>query len=272
MSEHTGTTAVEKALRPVVSKKVEILNGVGIEDAPALKGYVRFIAKPTSDTILKIDQDQPLLVRWQYGLGRAVVFTSDAKSRWAADWVAWKGFDKFWANVFRDLLAARARPARRKPNTIAHSGDVIVNYQLGRDVGRTAKSSGHLCSSARMDFNIRSPSPNSRTKAIVEGFMSDRPKGCFGSARSRSRALFPKSASTGRNRNCWIMDRTNSCCAPSQPLPAAGTIPAPSKSSMPQGRSQASVLQLWPGLLGIAILLNLAELIMRKGRALFQRS
>jgi len=61
--EHTGTTAVEKSLKPIVEKKTEILEGVGIENAPALKGYVRFIAKPTSDTILKIDQKEPLLVR-----------------------------------------------------------------------------------------------------------------------------------------------------------------------------------------------------------------
>jgi len=93
--EHTGSTAVEKTLKPVLEKRTEILEGVGIENAPALKGYVRFIAKPTADTILKIDQKEPLLVRWQYGLGRSVVFTSDAKSRWAADWVTWNGYDKF---------------------------------------------------------------------------------------------------------------------------------------------------------------------------------
>ena len=51
--------------------------------APALRGYVRFQARPTSDTILEADRDDPLLVRWQYGLGRAAVFTSDAKNRWA---------------------------------------------------------------------------------------------------------------------------------------------------------------------------------------------
>ena len=51
--EHTGSTAVEKPLRPVVAKNAEILDGVGIDSAPALKGYVRFISKPTADTILK---------------------------------------------------------------------------------------------------------------------------------------------------------------------------------------------------------------------------
>ena len=81
--EHTGSTAIEKAISAQVVKNAEILDGVGMETAPPLKGYVRFIAKPTADTILNVDRQDPLLVRWQYGLGRAAVFTSDAKSRWA---------------------------------------------------------------------------------------------------------------------------------------------------------------------------------------------
>ena len=128
--EHTGSTAVEKTLRPFVAKNAEILDGVGIDTAPALKGYVRFISKPTADTILKVDEMDPLLVRWQYGLGRADVFTSDAKSRWAADWVTWKGFDKLWTNTFRDLLP-HAESGEAKAEYDSASGDLIVNYHLG---------------------------------------------------------------------------------------------------------------------------------------------
>ena len=131
--EHTGSTAVEKTLQPVVSKHTEILDGVGIETAPALKGYVRFISKPGADTILKVEETDPLLVRWQYGLGRAVVFSSDAKSRWAADWVTWKGFDKFWTNTMRDLLP-HAESSEAKAEFDSASGDLVVNYHLGADV------------------------------------------------------------------------------------------------------------------------------------------
>ena len=107
--EHTGTTAVEKVLAPQVATETEILEGLDMASAPPLKGYVRFEAKPTAETILRLDKREPLLVRWQYGLGRSAVFTSDAKARWAADWVTWKGFDKFWTNLSRDLLPHGAR-------------------------------------------------------------------------------------------------------------------------------------------------------------------
>jgi Ca-activated chloride channel family protein len=136
--EHTGSTAVEKTLQPVVAKNTEILDGVGIDTAPPLKGYVRFISKPGADTILKVDETDPLLVRWQYGLGRAVVFTSDAKSRWAADWVTWKGFDKFWTNTMRDLLP-HAESSEAKAEYDSASGDLVVNYHLGGDAEDPAK-------------------------------------------------------------------------------------------------------------------------------------
>src|SRR5207302_6722715 len=66
VEEHTGMTAVEKQIRPHVVKQAEILDGVDMENAPALRGYVRFQARPTADTILDADPMDPLLVRWQY--------------------------------------------------------------------------------------------------------------------------------------------------------------------------------------------------------------
>src|SRR5579884_1876804 len=107
VKEHTGTTAIEKAIRAEVRHPSELLDQVDMASAPALAGYVRFEMKPTGDDVLEVDGGQgkdPLLSEWQYGLGRAAVFASDAKTRWAADWVSWQGFDRLWTNVFRDLL------------------------------------------------------------------------------------------------------------------------------------------------------------------------
>src|SRR5205807_7501324 len=119
------------------TKPAEILDGVGIEHAPALRGYVRFTARPTADTILEVDRSDPLLVRWQYGLGRAAVFCSDAKNRWAMNWVTWAGFDRLWANIFRDLL-----PHAPQTETAADfdraSNELVVDYHLSRNVPEPA--------------------------------------------------------------------------------------------------------------------------------------
>ncbi len=150
---------------------------MGIETAPALKGYVRFITKPTADTILKVDEKDPLLVRWQYGLGRAVVFTSDAKSRWAADWVTWKGFDKLWTNIFRDLLP-HAESGEAKTEYDSASGDLIVNYQLGA-TWKSPPSCPEFSFWVPAASDILCRSLNSPTKPIAEAFTSDSCQGLF---------------------------------------------------------------------------------------------
>src|SRR6185369_13087843 len=80
----------------------------------------------------KIDRD-PLLTRWQYGLGRSAVFASDAKARWAAAWVDWTGFDTLWANVARDLLP-RTQPGESRLELDTATGELVATYRLGAHI------------------------------------------------------------------------------------------------------------------------------------------
>ncbi len=89
------------------------------------------------------DREDPLLVRWQYGLGRAAVFTSDAKNRWAANWVTWPGFDKLWANIFRDLLP-HAPSSETTADFDRASEELVVDYHLSRNVEEPADSARYL--------------------------------------------------------------------------------------------------------------------------------
>ncbi len=71
----------------------------GFTGAPNLKGYVGTTAKPTAVTGLVSPDGDPLLAQWQYGLGRVVAWTSDAKGQWATDWLGWDGFANFWSRT-----------------------------------------------------------------------------------------------------------------------------------------------------------------------------
>jgi len=71
--------------------------------APRLRGYALAEAKPGADVWLRTETGDPLLASWRVGLGRAAVFTSDARARWASDWLAWERFGAFWAGVLRHL-------------------------------------------------------------------------------------------------------------------------------------------------------------------------
>jgi hypothetical protein len=48
-----------------------------------------------------------LLARWQYGLGKTAIFTSDLKDRWAVEWLKWNGYSKFWSQLVRDTMRRR---------------------------------------------------------------------------------------------------------------------------------------------------------------------
>ncbi|MGV3486444.1 MAG: VWA domain-containing protein [Planctomycetaceae bacterium] len=89
---------------PQLIRPTQVLEGIDLELAPLLLGYVVTRPKPTSEFILASENGDPLLAWWRYGLGMTVAFTSDAKARWAAEWLAWPDFGPFWAQVIRHAM------------------------------------------------------------------------------------------------------------------------------------------------------------------------
>ena len=268
VKEHTGSTAVEKDVHPEVVNRAEILDGVGIETAPPLRGYVRFQTRPTTDLILRAGQEDPLLVRWQYGLGRAAVFTSDAKNRWAANWVTWPGFDKLWANIFRDLLP-HAESSEAGAEFDRSANELVVDYHLGRNVHepsaipdifafgpngfqsplKVAKvAAAHYRARVAIGerqglFRVR-PLAESRAFPEVGFYRQEDEMLEYG---ANDQLLHQVAEATGGRYN-----------------PALGAIFDSS------GRAIPATLDLWPFLLALALALNVAELVLRKWRGLWE--
>ncbi len=96
---------VEELFFPSLASVSSILSG--IDEVPPLIGYVATTPKPAGQLILTTHQQDPLLAVWQYGLGRAAAWTSDATGRWARQWVDWDGFTRFWAQVTRWTIVER---------------------------------------------------------------------------------------------------------------------------------------------------------------------
>ncbi|MCA8924172.1 MAG: VWA domain-containing protein [Planctomycetes bacterium] len=90
---------VEKTFVPLVRGRSPVLNG--IDSSPPLHGHVLTEPKPTATVALVSPENAPILAHWQHGVGRSLAFTSDATSRWAADWVQWGGYQSFWAQALR---------------------------------------------------------------------------------------------------------------------------------------------------------------------------
>ena len=94
----------EQPFIPQVIRPTPALAGIDFETAPFLLGYVVTRPKATCEFILATEAGDPLLCWWRYGLGTTVAFTSDAKSRWGAEWLTWPGYSKFWAQVVRQSM------------------------------------------------------------------------------------------------------------------------------------------------------------------------
>jgi len=94
---------IEEPFVPTINAPSPILRG--ITATPKLQGYVGTKQRPLATTALVSDRGDPLLAHWQSGLGRVVAWTSDAKGRWATDWLKWNDFPKFWAQTVRWTIA-----------------------------------------------------------------------------------------------------------------------------------------------------------------------
>ncbi len=266
VEEHTGMTAVEKTITPKVVKQAEILEGVGMESAPPLRGYVRFQTKPSADLILQVDREDPLLVRWQYGLGRVAVFTSDAKNRWAEKWVTWTGFDRFWANIFRDLL-----PHTPQTETSADfdpsANQLVVDYRLSKNVDDPAVIPDVFVFGPN---NLRAPMNVSKVAAGHYRGRIDigQTQGLFRIRPLEDSRAFPELGFYRQEDE--MKEYGNNEALLRQIAAATGGRFHPSVAQIfdAGNRSIRSVMQLWPGLLVLAVLLNLAELVMRKWKGL----
>ena len=89
----------EEPFKPQMRASSEVIRGINANDYPQLLGYVATSPKPRAETPLWTDKGDPLLAHWQYGLGRAVAFTSDAKSRWGQLWLRWENYRQFWSQI-----------------------------------------------------------------------------------------------------------------------------------------------------------------------------
>ncbi|CAN5720780.1 VWA domain-containing protein [soil metagenome] len=89
----SGQQIVEETFYPILTSASPILRG--LDSVPQLLGYNGSTAKSAAQTVLVSTRDDPVLAQWQYGLGRAVAWTSDATGRWATNWVGWSGFNQF---------------------------------------------------------------------------------------------------------------------------------------------------------------------------------
>jgi len=99
---------IEEDFRVAKGATSELTAGVDPAAIPVLHGYVATSAKDRATVAMVIPgekKNEPLLAHWRYGLGRSVAWTSDAKSRWASEWVGTESYTALWGQIARYVVA-----------------------------------------------------------------------------------------------------------------------------------------------------------------------
>ena len=94
----------EEHFYPQINQKSQILKGIYDKQFPPLKGHTITEAKENVEVPLITNimgKTDPILADWRYGLGKVVVYASDANARWSSKWINWEMFNKFWSQVVR---------------------------------------------------------------------------------------------------------------------------------------------------------------------------
>jgi hypothetical protein len=125
---------VEEDFTPLQITSNPAIDGIDMKSAPQLRGYVATTPKPQSTVLLASKQLDPVLSEWQYGLGRVMAWTSDAKNLWASRWLEWPDFAKFWAQLVKRTDRAPEDPNRQV--TVKIEGDqarITLDAQTGAE-------------------------------------------------------------------------------------------------------------------------------------------
>jgi len=106
----------------------EMIEEIDWSSAPPLYGYVVTRPRDEGEVLLAAKDGEPLLARWRYGLGKATAFASDAKDRWARDWMTWSGYDRFWLQIVRwTMRETTGSDIRTQTVTTGNRVEVVVD-------------------------------------------------------------------------------------------------------------------------------------------------
>jgi len=125
----------EKEFVPKLNHSSDVVQGFYESPFPSLKGYVVTTAKDNATVPLVSEDEDPVLAHWRYGLGKSAAFTSDVTGRWAAEWLNWEGFNRFWAQTVRWALR-EVMPTDFRVETKAAGGTGYVKIDAVDEGGR----------------------------------------------------------------------------------------------------------------------------------------
>lgn len=258
----------EGTFLPKVDPGDPVLRGLDLRAIPPLHAYCLTSDRPLARVPLRTAKDDPLLAFWQYGLGTALAFTSDAQPKWARPWMGWRDFNAFWAQAVRSTLR-RASNNRFDVTTRREGNKALVTLEAydpsGNPInGLAARVNVLAPDGTAQPVEIRQQAPGryeGRFDASATGgyIISVAEGGAMGAPRVTrtgfSVAYPPEYQAVRANTNLLAQIAQTT----------GGTLlSSPVQSFRPAARPGASIRNLWPALLLAAALLFPFDVAVRR--------
>ncbi len=117
---------VEGTITPRQVSPDATLSNLAAGGLPQLGGYLVTSPKDLAEVLLVSDAGDPLLARWQYGLGRAVAWTSDLRGRWSQDWLQWPGTPQLFSAMVNWTISPAQGPLSLSVRADTTTGHIDV--------------------------------------------------------------------------------------------------------------------------------------------------
>jgi Ca-activated chloride channel family protein len=260
---------IEQAFRPVLSHgSHEIVQDIRWDQAPPLGGYVSATPKPTADVLLLSHQRDPVLAAWRYGLGRSVAFTSDAKAKWGVLWVKWDEYNKLFGQMLRWSLRTTQR-REVVASVVQHEGRGEIQLEA-------VDEKGDFINFVEANTGVVLPDKTRQVLPLAQ-VGPGRYRGAFEAA---DQGAYLVGVSERKDQKL-LGSEVASLVVPYSPEHRAlavndgllrdlvtisgGAVPSAPAQVFTQNRRQARVrVDAWPYLLGLALLLFLPDIALRR--------
>jgi uncharacterized membrane protein len=137
-----GNYIVEEPLVPTLVGDSPVLSNLGT-NWPTLYGYNGTTLKEAARSVLVSGDESPILAQWQYGLGRAIAWTSDTQGRWGKDLVRWEQFPRFTAQMVGWVLPSGSTTSLQADLRVEGT-QTVIEVAAGSDAGIEQQPTEHL--------------------------------------------------------------------------------------------------------------------------------
>jgi hypothetical protein len=159
-------------------RAAEALRGVALESAPPLFGHARARVRPGAEVLLQSDRGQPVLARWNQGLGQVMVWASDFSPRWSGEWLSWRPLAQLWGQLARSLMVSGG--AELMPLEATVDGDqvrVLVRAFTAGDEPRRGLLATLNVDQVLADGTLRARPPRSMEERAPGEYLAWLPRG-----------------------------------------------------------------------------------------------